>query len=617
MLKNITLELSSKAFPDESTERMREVCTTMFTQWKPLTEDAEQVSVMLWLADGSEIFEFTGKLDDTFEWAYWLGCANPIPMPANAHPRMRLHTHHNPVTYIPTPAPRPYRWLKQLVSTLKEIGNAITGKPIRIGATYDNGPEFAISEFKYRRHREICQGHTMYPNSVVTCTATFHADTNPYAAFPNGIPEGTSVGTFLGAQFKLFAKALGFDYLWLSNGMGFGTETWGITGILFDKQAFHPENATKAATLMLQFWHDLFEAYPDIEIETRGSNFSAGLEIATDACPIRELYAKQLIAPPVNSPWAALNFNTGLELAAWMSHIANLPDDRIPFRFYTHDPWFLNSPWLDRYQREPWDIFQPLSIARIAPDGSLASANSISFLSVDDSWGRLPEQVPSEVIPLLKDALAHAPDAPGPFLWLYPFDEYSELVRDGAGRPDIVFSEEFFIGECLQCGFPLNTVVSTAIFRQLSPDKLAASILLVPISATLSDANRRALESFLASGGQAIFYGAISYASPWLRKLLQLEEAAPILGDVDIRTTLEEDAFDEGTLPSIAHIFPQHTCGGLTEVAAPGASSVIRATGPARERLSSSSRFCIHSVPAMREAVKAKSSLVAPQYSRK
>ena len=40
-------------------------------------------------------------------------------------------------------------------------------------------------------------------------------------------------------------------------------------------------------------------------------------------------------------------------------------------------------------------------------------------------------------------------------------------------------------------------------------------------------------------------------------------------------------------------------------------------TGPARERLSSSSRFCIHSFPAMREAVKAKISLVSPQYSRK
>ena len=51
---------------------------------------------------------------------------------------------------------------------------------------------------------------------------------------------------------------------------------------------------------MLDFWKDFYEAYPECVIETRGSNFSAGVEIATDACPLRELYYDRKIAPPVN-----------------------------------------------------------------------------------------------------------------------------------------------------------------------------------------------------------------------------------------------------------------------------------------------------------------------------
>ena len=86
-----------------------------------------------------------------------------------------------------------------------------------------------------------------------------------------------------------------------------------------------------------------------------------------------------------------------------MSHVAELPDERFPFRFYIHDPWFMNSPWLDRYGREPWDLFQPLSIGRIDGKGRVSMANSVAMLSVDDTWGRMPDQVPREVIPLRCD----------------------------------------------------------------------------------------------------------------------------------------------------------------------------------------------------------------------
>ena len=271
-LKNVTLELSSKPFTDESEATMFSVCRKMFTQWLDLIRSADQVSVMLWIADGSEIFEYTGDLNQRFEWAYWCGCANHCPQPEHPTERMKRNTHIFPVKYRADAAPRPYSWLKRLIEVLRETGTEITGKAVRIGATYDNGPEFAISPFKYKKHREIAQAHTIYPNSFVTCTARLHADPQPYAAFPDGIPEGTSVGTFLGRQFRVFAKDLGFDYLWLSNGMGFGTETWGITGMLFDKHAFHPEKAKEEARKALEtvgLWDKAGENPYDLELGER------------------------------------------------------------------------------------------------------------------------------------------------------------------------------------------------------------------------------------------------------------------------------------------------------------------------------------------------------------
>ena len=568
-LQNITLELSSKPFFDDSEEMMFSVCEKMFRQWLPLTKNADMISVMLLFADGSEIFEYTGDLQQNFEWAHWIGCANHCPQPEKITPRIKRDTHKFPANYRENITPRNYAWLKRVIEVIRQTGKEITGKPIRIGAFYDNGPEFAISDFKFNRHKEIAQGHTMYPNSFVTCISTLHEDSRSYAGFPNGIPEGTSLGTFLGKQYKIYAEDLGFDYLWLSNGMGFGIETWGITGQLFDKKRFYPERAEEAREKILSFWRDFHAACPGCVLETRGSNYSAGMEIGSDACPLKELYHDFKIAPPVNSPWAALNYNTGLEIAAWMSHVAELPDERFPFRYYIHDPWFLNSPWLDRYQREPWDIYQPLSICRVRDDGSVQTPNRLAFLSMDDSYGQMPDQVPAEVIPHLQEAFRNAPDQPGPLVWVYPFDEYNEMVRGKDPQPDVPFCEDFYLGECLQQGLPLNTVISTGNFRKLLDQKkntLDSSILVIPLS-VYSGENISYIRNFLKNNGKVIFYGALSRASKEAAELLNLTAADPISGEAHVKSFMKEDHFREGALPDQIYFHPPYGCGGLTEVA--------------------------------------------------
>ncbi len=531
MLRNVTLELSAKAFMDDTEAELRAVCRKMFHQWERLVRVSDRVSVLLWLADGSEILEYAGNPEDRFEWACWHGIANaPCFVTPDA---AKGNVNFTPQKYRPDAAPRTYQWIGQLTRIIRECGLEY-GKEVRIGATFDNGPEFSLSDFKYGRHREIARADSLFKKSFVTCNAVLNADTRAYAAFPEGIPAGTSLGTFLGAQFRRFAADLNFDYLWLSNGMGFGLETWGYSGALFDGHRFYPERKKEAESELLWFWRDLLDADPGIRIETRGSNFTAGIEMSTDAAPLPWLYRHNVITVPVNSPSSAIYFNTGLSVAAWMSHIAELPaNGDIPFRYYIHDPWFLNSPWLDRYGREPWDLYSVMAVSRVTADGGIEAANRAAFLSCDDSFGQMPDQVPDEVIPHIMEAFRTRADAPGPLLWVFPFEEYS-----ASDTPEQTFCEECFLVDALQSGFPLNTVISTGNFRTLaaaSPGWFRQTTCVFPAECLRSEANFRAVRDLVEAGNDAIVYGTLSGVRPEALPLLGLAAGEPLTGEFGVR----------------------------------------------------------------------------------
>ena len=88
--------------------------------------------------------------------------------------------------------------------------------------------------------------------------------------------------------------------------------------------------------------------------------------------------------------------------------------------------------------REPWDLYPVLAVSRIDENGRTVTANSVALLSVDSTWGELPDQVPREVIPHLFEAFDHAPDQPSPLVWVYPFDEYTDHVRGANPRPPCI-----------------------------------------------------------------------------------------------------------------------------------------------------------------------------------
>src|SRR5690606_10902144 len=111
-----------------------------------------------------------------------------------------------------------------------------------------------------------------------------------YAGFPEGIPQDTPFGTFFGRQTQHFLTDLGFDYIWLSNGFGFGMETWAATGAIFDGKQFDREKIFDTREKIIDFWELFRKECPDFRVETRGTNLATGIDLAADGVDLREIY---------------------------------------------------------------------------------------------------------------------------------------------------------------------------------------------------------------------------------------------------------------------------------------------------------------------------------------
>lgn len=540
--ENITLEVSLKPFKQNDKDYIKSVCETIFRQWKPLLQYADTISVLLWTSDGSEILDYSGDMAQPLEWAKYIGNPN-APHEVNSGPR-ELTLHDRAYLYMENPPSFTYGDLKYIVQTLKKTGHDMTGKVIRVGETFDPGPEFAKSSFKYERHTEICMANTMGTKSFVCCYATLDADTHEYAAYPHGIPQDTPLGLFLGKQSRELMRDIGFDYLWLSNGFGFGMETWNTIGAIFDGENFHGEKMEDIQSKILHFWTSFREGCPDFRIETRGTNLSAGIDLARDGVDLRSIYSGGFnLLPPPNSPWAALDGDFGLELTGFMSRISEIPDDRYLFRFYTHDPWWSNSPWLDRYGREAHDIYLPMSVARINKQGEVKLPTNLNFLSIDNSYGNMPDQVPNEVIPHILQARKIAPDKAGPIVWVYPFDEYHNYAFSQPERLEEIFYGDWFIRQALNDGFPMNTVVSTTNFTSLMEqgNKVFDESILVSTVPDKGSKVEKQFMNFVKNGGKLIVYGPARHASQEFLDFLNIKLDTPLDGIFNVQLTSHFD----------------------------------------------------------------------------
>lgn len=561
---SITLETSLKPFKQNDATYIRAVATEIFTQWHSLLRHTDTVSVMLWTSDGSEILDYKGTDDQPLEWARYMGNPN-TKHPVGSGPE-ELSLHERAYLYMENPPEFSYGDLKRIVQILKEEGRKVTGKPILVGATFDPGPEFAKSEFKYKKHPEILGGHAMGYKSFVSCYSVLSADSDAYAGFPKGIPDKTPFGTFFGRQSQHFLKDLGFDYLWFSNGFGFGAEGWSATGATFTGKEFDQQKLANLTDEISDFWKLFRKECPDFQIQTRGTNLSVGADLARDAVNLKQIYEGGYnMLPPPNSPWAALDGDFGLEMVGYMSRMAELPDNRFLFRYYTHDPWWLNSPWLDRYGREPHDIYMPMSVSRIDAKGKIGIPTHLNFLTIDNSLGEMPTQVPDEVTPHILKARYDAPTAPGPLVWVYPFDEYHQWAYDSKDRLSEVYYGDWYIRQAINNGFPLNTVLSTTSLQSVladKPDYFRESTLLT-IAPDAGTTLEKTLIEFVEKGGQLIIFGPTDHASPRFLDFLNQKNEAPLEGEFKVKSYVKKTDVLQQSYPGVVNFRSLFNGGGF------------------------------------------------------
>lgn len=586
--KQIGMEMSLKPFIDNSESYIEEKLHEIFTQWATILKHTQEIAVLLWIGDGSELLDYKGNFEEEIEWGRYIGSANPRTRkdmdqseywdPEEIHNKHQIYRENPPIFT--------YGDIKKITQLIKRVGKEVTGKTILVGETFDPGPEFAVSTFKYDKHKEICLS-TMEDFPFVGCYATLNADDTAYAGFPNGIPESTPFGVFFGRQAQHFLSDLGFDYIWFSNGFGFGIEPWNTSGAVFDGLDFDDSKVDMVADKCLSFWR-FFRDECGYPIKTRGTNMATGIDISSDAVPLDKIYSQVTdIEPPPNSPWVSLDGDFGLELAGWMSHIAKLPAEDYPFRFYIHDPWWDNSPWLDRYERMPHDIHMPMAVSRIDNEGKMHAPTILEFLSIDNSFGETPDQVPNEVIPEILFARDHLPDAPGPLVWVYPFDLYHDMMHKGNTSLRKIFLGDWYIRGAVNRGLPLNTVVDQEVFSSLmktGKTKLfSESVLLIPLLSYGDDFYRELL-SLVEGGAKVILYGAIDICPLYLLQAMGLEKATELAGDFSLQVAMPEDMYSD----SMKHLKLNHpksySDGGIAAVAKTGTNVVVRAIQEEGER---------------------------------
>lgn len=537
-VKRVAIELSLKPFGCNDGRSYDECARHVITAWRPLCEAGAEVSFMLWVADGSDILEWSGNLEQPLEWARYIGFCNHA---RDAYGGSHHGPERNAIPYVPHPAEMRFADLKAIVAALRGAGGELLQRPISIGATFDPGPEFAESPFKYSRHREIIVpkrvgGRPTFP--MVDAAATLHADAQPYAAYPRGIPEGEPFALFLGRQIAAYCRALGIDYVWLSNGFGFSPVAWDYLGPGFDGERFWPEERAQRLAQFKRAWEDLRRGNPDIPMEVRGSNFAASMDIAKDGVDFAWLYQQGYVRlPPPNSPWGVLNNDYGLEIAGFLSRVAKRPQKDYLFRYYPNDPWFWQNPWTDIFYGQTYDIHVPLATSVIDETGEIITPAVINILTGDTEFGETDPLTGAQVGAHIRTALNDRPDDVGLVTWVYPFDAYHRLAAAGAEGQAEVFFGDWFVRSAINNGLPVATVGTPEAFDALLSKRGAApqTVAFLPTAAARSAEDAARLLSWLGRDVPAILYGPAASLHPSVRELLGLALDAPLEGAVALK----------------------------------------------------------------------------------
>jgi hypothetical protein len=145
-----------------------------------------------------------------------------------------------------------------------------------------------------------------------------------------------------------------------------------------------------------------------------------------------------------------------------------------------------------------------MAISRIDENGEVMTANKFNILTIDNSYGDMPDSCVNEPLPHLLKAEKDSPDEPAPFVWVYPMREYTtscdaDLLRE-------MNLGDNFICDAINDGFPLCCVTSTDNFLRHGASVYKKSTLISP-----APESRETLEKLMSFAKEGI--GVIIYAT--------------------------------------------------------------------------------------------------------
>ncbi|MDD2710559.1 MAG: hypothetical protein PHV34_21475 [Verrucomicrobiae bacterium] len=565
--------LTMKFFPDNDQQHVRADCRAVFDLWRPLIQRATEISICFMIGNGEQIYRWMGNMDDEFEWDHYKGHNNVLLGYGTKNFGIPLRDFKENWFHFT------YHDLKNIIQWTRETAVEMFGLPVRASTIVEPGGEFCESLFRYTWHPEIVThmggGHGM----SIDYKSALHADARSYGAYPGGIPEGEFFARFLGKQVAHFCRSMDIQDVFFLNGLGFGTHPWSIVGRNFDGKRFGLAKYADLAKDILDFWIRYKNEAPMQKVMAMGSNWPVGVDLAAKGVPLKDIYDRRLLDLPLGYALSVFWLGSlGFGMASGLSRIAHAPSWDL--NFYLHDPWYPQNPWEDYpYDRQPFDLYSQASISLVGANGVLIKPCSFQIAAIHDENGNIQPETARSFMPHLETVLSQFPDRIGPLTWLYPFDEYHQIMAEHPDWANEVWFGDAFTGMAIDAGLPLNSVISTRnLAAALKTGVLADTILYTPTPIEGASYLPH-LWQWIKAGGKVLIYGPLDHADLSVLQLLGLELSEPMKGELEFhwqRMDVIFEAMRPGT-PIVKHNSVT-SGGGVREVHVTGANSEMLAT---------------------------------------
>ena len=168
LLENVSLEMTPKPLFRKDDGFVLDVFRKLFRDWDPLLRQAERVSFLWWLSDGTDLLVYNRDLGAPIEWMFWQGFAHPTYDVAPEKDPGRDSMTATPRIYRPDAVELTGADVRRIVGLIRQACREALGREVRVGMAFDPGCEFSNHPFRYRDHPELLMGDRM---KCIDCTA--------------------------------------------------------------------------------------------------------------------------------------------------------------------------------------------------------------------------------------------------------------------------------------------------------------------------------------------------------------------------------------------------------------------------------------------------------------